>query len=330
MSIIIVNWNKADLLRECLQSVSNDASGGRAEAIVVDNGSTDGSAEMVKAQFPWVTVIQSAENLGFTGGNHLGMTQARGEIVFLLNNDAFVTPDCVNNLLSVFEDKSVGIAGCVVKDAQSPERVLEAGLAIDRFGFMIPHNVNPDDPDPFYVSGCALAFRRSIADRLGVFDDRFFMFMEDVDMCWRYRLAGYRIRVAPNAVVFHRSGSSIAGGTARKGRYVTSLRRYYYRERNTLAMLLKNYSALSLAGVIPAYLAVLAAETLLALVMFRPRLAGVYLRALGWNLVQLRETLRRRARVQALRRVRDRQLPFDGRWGKLAALRSVGPPQFVE
>jgi GT2 family glycosyltransferase len=330
MSVIIVNWNKAALLRECLESLDDEGVRRQAEVIVVDNGSTDSSREVVEGEFPWVTLIKSSHNLGFTGGNHLGLRHARGRIAFLLNNDARVAPGCIKAVLQAFENTSSGVVGCVVKDAREPERTLEAGLAVDRFGFMIPFDADLHDAAPFYVSGCAFAFRRCLADRLGIFDDRFYMFMEDVDMCWRYRLAGYRVDVARDAVVFHHSGSSITGGTTRDETYVTSLRRFYYRERNTLAMLLKNYSLTSLAKILPLYLMMSACEVLLALFMLRPRLAWTYVRALAWNVAELRRTWKLRKRVQSLRTVPDRNLPFDPRFGKLTALRLVGMPRFVK
>lgn len=330
ISVIVVNWNQAEFLRACIRSLSHDHVRSIAEVIVVDNGSTDSSVATMRSEFPWVEVIESKKNLGFTGGNELGLRHSKGEIVFLLNNDAEIEVDCLDHVLAAFDrDPSVALVGCVVKDLRDRRRILERGQAIDRFAFPIPYEAKREGP-PFYVSGCALGIRRQVIDQLGFLDDRFFMFVEDVDLCWRYRLAGNKLVIADEATVYHEGGGSLTGGTARGSVYVTSLWRIYLRERNTVATLIKNYSAPSLLLILPAYIAVLFGEFLTALILFRFQLAMQYVRSVTWNLRNLRETLQMRRFVQSNRVVRDRDLPFDRRFGKLLALRLVRMPRLVK
>lgn len=331
VDVVIVSWNGASRLPACLRSLEAASSRSLSTVTVVDNGSTDGTAELLEKSYPWVRVVKSPINLGFAGGNNLALPHLDGDVVMLLNNDAEVDPACVDEVAAWFAaDPTRGVAGCVVKDIAERDRVQEAGLCVDRTGFPIPFELSDPEVPPFYASGCALALRRSVVDELGLFDERYFIFAEDLDVCWRYRIAGYELGVVPSAVVYHESGGTVEGGTSPKGRpYTTSLRRIYWRERNTLATLLKNREGRHLPATLGLYLAGWVCEALFSLVVLRPGLAAQYLKALGWNLVNLGETLRRRREVQAIRRVSDDRLVFDRRWGKWAAFRLVGLPRTV-
>jgi GT2 family glycosyltransferase len=329
ISVIVVNWNQIEYLRNCLQSLTEQAPR-ETEVVVVDNASTDGSVEMVEAYFPKVNLVKSSTNLGWVGGVNLGFRRSAGEIAFLLNNDTEIGPGCVEAVMRAFRRTSVAIVGCRVYDLRDRRREHEAGMSIDRFGFMIPFPDRRLSLPPFYVSGTGLAVRRSDAEELGLFDERFHVYSEDIDLCWRYRLAGREIDVARDAVVYHAIGGSVAGGVKGSGSYETSKRRVYLRERNAIAMMIKNYSAWSLMLILPTYLLLLVLESLISVLTLRPAWGIQCLHAVIWNMRNLYGTLRLRRSVQTHRRVRDRDLPFDSRFGKVLAFRSVGLPRLVQ
>jgi len=328
MSVVVLNHNGAHDLPSCLASVQRNLSPSVREVLVVDNASNDGSLELVRDRFSWSELIASDSNLGCAGGRNLGWQQATGDIVLFLDSDAEVAPGCLRSIIDRFADPGIGIVGCTVKDRLDRTTIQEAGMSIDRFGFMILFTERQHELAPFYVSGCSFAVLRSLGEKFGVFDERFFIFEEEIDLCWRYQLAGFRVAVAADAIVFHTAGTNYAGGAVPDShRYETSERRIYLRERNAMNALLKNYSTGSLLKVGPAYVAFLFGETIIAFLLLRFRWGWQYIRAIAWNLVNLRETMKRRRIVQALRRIGDEKLPFDRRLGKWIVFRQIGIPR---
>jgi hypothetical protein len=298
------------------------------EVIVVDNASDDDSCRVVQEDFPWARLIAAKSNLGCAGGRNLGWANAHGDIVFFVDSDAWVEPGTIRAIKEAFvSDRALAVAGCVVRDQAPPYAIQEAGMSIDRFGFMLSYDARRPDLPPFYVSGCSMAVRRRLAELVGMFDDRYFIFAEEIDLCWRCRLVGFDVAVAPGAAVRHRGGTSFLGGPVRGDRYRTSARRVYMRERNTMATLIKNYSLPSLVRRLPVYLLMLASEFVISLLLLQWRWAIQYPRAVAWNLRNLPDTLRRRREVRRSRRKSDQDLPFDDRFGKLVVLRRVGIPR---
>ena len=328
MSVVVLNHNGEKYLGTCLNSIRPNLLAGVREVLVVDNASTDGSRELVRDHFPWARLVPSETNLGCAGGRNLGWCRATGDIVFFLDSDAELAPGTLQAILSEFKEPNVGVVGCTVKDIVDRSTIQEAGMSIDRFAFMIFFNERRQDLTPFYVSGCSLALRRSLGSRFGRFDERYFIFEEEIDLCWRYQLAGLHIRVAAEAIVFHTAGTNYSGGAVTDAQhYETSERRIYLRERNALNTMLKNYSTASLLMTMPAYGLALACETILAFGCLRFRWGWQYIRAVAWNLGNLKETIRRRRTVQAARQIDDASLPFDRRFGKLIAFRRIGIPR---
>jgi GT2 family glycosyltransferase len=330
VSVIVVNWNQAEYLKRCLRSLEAGSPPG-TEIIVVDNASNDGSPAIAAELFPALRLVQSDRNLGWVGGVHEGVRHSNGQILLLLNNDTEIAPGCIEAILKEFERRpEVAVVGCRVRDLQHRQVDREAGMSIDRFGFMIPfENRRPNLP-PFYVSGTGLAVRRAAVEELGLFDERYEVYAEDIDLCWRYRLAGRDVAVANDAVLYHEIGATVPGGIkGSSSRYESSMRRVYLRERNALATMLKNYSLGSLLYVLPTYFLLLLGEVLLSIAMLQPSWGGQCVRAVVWNVRNIVRTLELRASVQAKRQVRDRELPFDPRLGKFLAFRVVGIPKVI-
>lgn len=306
-AVLVVNWRGAKLTADCLASLDR-AGVARRDVLVVDNGSGDGSAEAVAAAFPDVGMLRLPGNLGYAGGSNRGLERllAEGyEHVLLLNNDTLVPPGLVERLLSEM-DADGRLAFVQPRLVAFDGRTVDnAGGQMDRQGatWMRGRGEDPSASHPrggfFYVS-CACGLVRAAALReVGLFDERHFMYNEDVDLSWRLRLAGWRLAVADDARCLH-AESSTAGTSPRKMGVIW---------RNRFLTLLKNYGAARLAYRLPRALVASFLWACASAVTQREwRLPWLHLKAVAWNARHLRATLRERRRVQALRRVRDRDL----------------------
>ncbi len=227
VTAIVVSWNTCELLRGCLSNLALAASVTPMQTIVVDNASTDESADMVAKEFPAVELIRHGENVGFGSGNNLGFPRARGRYLLLLNPDArLVAPAVLEQWLAVMEsDARIAVSGAYLTDADGRHRLGDAGfrptcrsmLGLYWFlGRVAPRWFPPyflygnaDGPvDVDWVSGAAMLVRRSCVDRVGGFDERIFMYGEDVEWCCRMRDSGYRVVHLPAIHVTHFEGAS--------------------------------------------------------------------------------------------------------------------------
>ena len=228
ISIVIVNWNVKNLLHNCLQSVFAGDIDSPPEVIVVDNASTDGSAEMVRAEFPQVQLIASPENLGFSGGNNLGVSHATGDFIFLLNPDTTLANDTLRLLRDyLHQNPQVGVVAPQLLwpdgSVQSSRRrfptpasmVWESTLLEQWFprNRIARHYRFDEIPPTQIVSvdwavGAALFFRREIWTQVGGLDETFFMYFEETDWCYRVANAGWQIHYLPAAKVVHYEGQS--------------------------------------------------------------------------------------------------------------------------
>jgi len=228
LSIVLANWNTQDLLRQCLASLARSEAGRGAEVIVVDNASADGSAAMLRSEFPQVTVIENAENVGFARANNQGAATASGDLLLLLNTDTEAPEGALEALVRFLADHpDVGIVGprLVGADGRAqnscrtepglPNLILEttglaAALPRSRF-FGRPAMTWFDHwttVDVDYVQGACLLIPRPLWDELGGFDEAFFFYAEDADLCRRARERGWRVVFFGDAEVVHYAGAS--------------------------------------------------------------------------------------------------------------------------
>lgn len=297
-STVIVNYEGGDLLTECVRSLYEQEE--NVDVIVVDNGSADGSADTVARLFPTITIVRPFRNLGFAGGANAGAERAEGELLLFLNPDVRVAPGCLGALRRIFNEPNVGVGAPCVHPGESGQ--VEYGWTLDLLGHPVPLR---RPAAPLYVAGCALATRKSLFEELGGFDDRYFMFVEDVDLCWRALLRGFDISVARDAVAFHVGGAVTPGGYERHGRIESSSFRIGLRERNTLATMIKCWGGSTVALMVPAYvLQTLVTAAALRLLGNR-KTARELMEGLLWNRHELRRTLALRRNVQARRRTAD-------------------------
>jgi GT2 family glycosyltransferase len=227
LSVLIVNWNTRDLLAQCLTSIVSDPTwlaGYSAEVWVVDNASSDGSPEMVREQFPWVKLIENGENVGFARANNQAIRRSSGAYLLLLNSDTAVKPHAVQRLLSFMaEHPEVGAAGARLfyadgtmqtscYPAPSLSRELWRLFHLDALWPYSAYRVGSWDfvkthPVDVLLGAC-LMLRREVVDQVGLLDETYFMYSEEVDLCHRIRQAGWLIRWVPEAEVIHFSGQS--------------------------------------------------------------------------------------------------------------------------
>lgn len=210
LSVIVCSLNGERVLPTCLRSLK--ASRGIAfEVIVVDNGSSDSTPRLVARDFPEVRLVRAGRNLGFAGGNNLGIQAARGRILLLLNDDTEVPPDCLALLAGAFgRDARIGAVGTKLlyedrKTIQHAGAVMHANANTDHLGYREPDNGQWDAPgERPYVTGAALALRREALDEIGLLDPAFFpIYFEEVDLQARLCAAGWKIWYEPAAWLVH-------------------------------------------------------------------------------------------------------------------------------
>jgi GT2 family glycosyltransferase len=241
VSVVIVNWNGRHLLGECLDSLRAQ-SFRDFEIIMVDNGSRDGSAEYVRARYPAVTLVELPENTGFAGGNNAGIRIARGKYVALLNNDTRTDPEWLASLVREAEaSPAAGMWASKILSYDRPDIIDNVGLLIYRDGLARGQGRLERDRGQYDVmrealfpSGCAALYRRRVLDEVGLFDEDFFAYADDVDLGLRARLAGWGCTYVPAAKVYHRYSSSSSTYSPLKAFLV---------ERNRIWVLLKYYPA---------------------------------------------------------------------------------------
>ena len=220
--VIILNWNGREVLGQCLDSLMR-VTDPPLEIIVVDNGSTDSSTEIVRQRFPGVKLIENRENLLFAAGNNVGIEAALeggAEFILLLNNDTEVDPGFAAELLHAFDDPAVGAAGPKIYYHDDPERIWYGGGGFNRLTGVPFHRGLRSMDDSFgerpcetgWVTGCALMARREVFEQIGGLDPSYRIYCEDVDFCLRAVSAGWSLRYLPMAKVWHKVSSSSGGG----------------------------------------------------------------------------------------------------------------------
>jgi GT2 family glycosyltransferase len=267
LSVVVVNWNAGPALMECLASVFvSQPWGSPPEVWVVDNASTDGSAVRAAAGFPAIAVIRNADNRGFARAANQALVQARGEFVLLLNPDVVLAPTALVDLLdalvrrpdvAVVGPRLVNPDGSVQGSARRDPSVWTGlfgrrglltrflpGNAVSRreLPALVHEGVEPIEVD--WVSGACLVARRSAWQRIGLLDERFFLFWEDADWCRRFRQGGWKVCYVPQARAMHRVGVSRARRAVRSTLdfHVSAYR--YYRKHNLTSPMHPAYALL--------------------------------------------------------------------------------------
>jgi GT2 family glycosyltransferase len=218
ISAIVVNYNGEKFLSDCLESLCNQTYQD-LEVIVVDNASPDGSGQLALAFGEKVRLVQSTRNLGYGGGINAGITEASGDLIFALNNDIVLDHFCAEHLAGVMRgDPDIGM--CAPKMLLPDGRLNSTGLSISRSGAAWNKNFGRENTesdeqveDVLGPCGGAGLYRRSMLEQVGGFDASFFLYLEDVDLAVRGRLAGWKCRYVPKAVVVHANSATAGRGS---------------------------------------------------------------------------------------------------------------------
>ena len=255
-SVVILNWNGEQFLRQFLPKVVEHTAGPETEVVVADNGSTDGSLAYVKESFPQVRLIELDQNYGFTGGYNRALAQVHSPYAVLLNSDVDVPQGWLAPLVAHM-DANPNTGACMpkIRSFAEPAKFEYAGAAggfIDVLGYpfcrgRILNTVENDtgqynDTRPiFWATGACMLVRTALYKELGGLDDDFFAHMEEIDLCWRMQNAGYRVDYVGSSEVFH-----VGGGTLPK----SNPRKLFFNYRNNLLMLHKNLPRRAHVGVL--------------------------------------------------------------------------------
>ena len=257
-AVVILNWNTKDFLRKFLPGLIDSCAGQDAEVIVADSASTDGSMEMMAAVFPSVRRIGLEANYGFTGGYNRALAQVDAERFVLINSDVEVTPGWLDPLTR-WMDTHPDCGACAPKllswsDHGCFEYAGAAGGLIDRWGYpfcrgRVLKRVERDEgqydapADVLWATGACLMVRSSVWRHFGGLDDRFFAHMEEIDLCWRMQLEGWKVQVVPESVVWHLGGGTLPA---------TSPWKLQLNFRNNLLLLENNLARTYVAEGVPA------------------------------------------------------------------------------
>lgn len=247
VSVVVVNFNGLRFLEDCIHSLIAQT-WKNLEIIIVDNASSDGSVEYLSSHFDGLVLIENTQNLGFAAGVNTGIRNARGSYIMTLNNDTRVDCHCIERLLTeMMSNNSLGM--CAPKMLFPDGRINSAGICISRSGAawdrgMFEDDVGQYDVKEYILGPCAGAamYRRAMLEEVCLFDEDFFLYMEDVDLAFRAQLAGWKCVFIPEAVVYHHHG-----GSAGFQSDIT----IYYGNRNILWWPVKNHPAGILLPSIP-------------------------------------------------------------------------------
>jgi len=299
--VVIVSYNAKQKLMTCLESLLASLPED-CDLIVVDNASTEGNADAIAERFPDVKLIRSPVNLGFAAGCNLGAQHTRSRSLVFLNPDTTVEPGWLDALVAPLEaNDRTGLATSRILLMCDPERLNTCGCNIHVTGLTLCRGMNRardtyiGRDEVGAISGAAFAIRAELFERLGGFDETMFLYLEDTDLSWRARLAGWQTVYVPDSVVLHDYELRI-----------TPLK-VFWEERNRYLMLIKSLRWPTLFLLAPVY--GLAEVITWAFVLLKDRHnVGNKLRAYGWMIRNWRLIMRKRRETQRLREVRDREM----------------------
>ncbi len=312
VSIIILNWNGKKFLKNCLDSLAQ-LTYPQVEIIVVDNNSTDGSQEFVKTNYQKVVLIENKENYGFAKGNNIGLKASTGDYILILNNDTIVTPNFLNSLIKDFENNPT-IACLQPQIRLSGNRQLLDGVGafLTFAGFLYHFGYLKDRMQAKYnkkmkifsAKGACMLLRRKAIEKVGLFDEDFFIFFEETDLCFRLWLAGYSVVYEPESVIYH-----LGGGDTTSSNSYQHEKRAYLSFRNMICCYIKNFGTRNLLTILPFFIFTHVVLIFYYLLIMRIYLVKVIFKAYYWNVLHMRTTLEKRKIIQhTIRKIPDFQL----------------------
>jgi GT2 family glycosyltransferase len=226
VSCVVINWNGWKDTATCVEALLKQDYPS-LQIVIVDNASTDDSAERIRAAFPQIDFVQASENGGFAAGSNLGIKRALAqgsEFLWLLNNDTIAPPDTVRKLVAAAADPRVGIVGTVLRYMHEPAKIQAWGGGSIRpwMGFVRHYDSPTELERNSFVTFASVLLRTEMLEQVGLLDEHYFMYFEDADLCFRARAAGWKLAVAGDTSVMHKEGGSGSAKSARVDRIVTA------------------------------------------------------------------------------------------------------------
>jgi len=314
VDVIIPNYNGEKIIIACLRSLER-TNYPNYRVILVDDCSTDRSVKVIENEFKNIVIVRNKKNLGFTGACNRGVKHAlndESKYVCLLNNDTVVDPNWLTALVETAEKGNAVAVQSKVRSLKNKKQFDYAGAAgglIDVFGYPFAfgrvftnvekdHGQYDNENEIFYATGCAALFKKSAFKEVGFFDEDFFMYMEEIDLCWRLLLRDYKILSSPKSIIYHYGSYTIGENYLKK----------YLNHRNSLIMLLKNYSFLNLLWIYPIRLLF---EFLTIFYCWNKNDSDRFKAILNsqiWIFQHFGDIMKKRRAVQRTRRISDRQI----------------------
>lgn len=308
ISIIIVNFNGEKWIKQCLDSLQKQ-SYSTFEIIFIDNASTDKSVKIVQNNYPYVHLILSKSNLGFAGGNNLGYKYAKGEYILLLNTDTWVEADFLSRFIMAFDQiPNLGSVQSKLVLMNSPSKLDVVGSYWTSSTFLYHFGGEKDatlalynKAMPFFSNkGASMLLKKSILDELGFFDEDFWCYYEETDLCHRLWVAGYETWYYPYPVAHHAMGAT---SLMFDNSFIQ-----FHNYKNKLLSFIKNFELSTLVIILPIYLSVSFALSIYWLLAKKWRHSFAIYKSIAWNIKHFPSTLKKRHHIQSIRKVSDKDI----------------------
>lgn len=247
VSIISVNFNQAAVTEDFIASVSSVCTYPDLEIIIVDNASTVDPCPVWRVQYPHIRFIRSDKNLGFAGGNNLAIREAKGEYLFLVNNDTEFSEGLIEKLADVLDSEpEVGILSPKIRYFDKPDTIQYVGFTSMNFNTGRNKCIGQYEKDlgqydkpagqTAYIHGAAMMLRAELIQTAGMMDESYFLYYEEMDWCEKIKRKGYEVWIEPNALIYHKESMSVGSGSVLKE---------YYMTRNRIRFIMHNASPVS-------------------------------------------------------------------------------------
>lgn len=310
ISVIITNNNGQHFLPDCLSSLANQTYP-NIQTILVDNNSSDNSIEYVEKNFPKVTIVKNKKNDGYAEGNNKGYRKSTGEYIVFMNNDVKLQPDLLEKLYESFlSNPRLGAVQPMIKLMNSPRKLDACGSFWTNTGFNYHFGIYKQSdlaiynkPYPIYsLKGVCMMIPRVVLEKVGLFDKDFWCYFEETDLCHRIWLAGYECWYNPSSFLYH----VMSGTRLKKAESLIQ----YHSFKNRFCSYLKNLGPKELLSIFPIYIGFNIISSIIYIVRFgNVSCASSVYGAIGWNLANLKETMKKRRHIQRkIRKVSDEQI----------------------
>lgn len=301
VSIIIINWNEKEYLNKCIASLFKQTYK-NIEIIVVDNASEDGSLQYIRKKFSKIKFIINKTNLGYATANNIGYKASKGKYILFLNNDTIVSKNFLIELIKTLtEDKNIGGIQSKILLMDHPDKLDAVGSFLTTTGFLYHYGVMKDNSAKYSkkiriysAKGACMIFKREVLEKVKVdgevFDNDYFAYFEETDVCHRVWLAGYEIFFEPKSIIRHKMGAT---SSKLDNSFIQ-----YHSFKNRISSYIKNLEIFNLFKMLPVHLVLCEIIALTFLFSLKPKLFLAINKAFFWNIKNLKKTLTKRNRIK--------------------------------